>query len=192
MTVRTAYNADGNVSAVTAVNAATGDQTTQYVYGTTLSDSDCTRRHGIPVTTPNRTLNDLHPILSPAGFASALREAEFLGLPIKRPDEPAHARSELEQKFLTLCRRHRLPQPGVNVRVATDVVDFLWPDEHVIVEVDGWESHRTRSAFEEDRARDAHLTALGYSVIRLTWRRLGEDGPNVAKTIRSLLRTRAA
>jgi YD repeat-containing protein len=38
--VLTAYNADGNVSSITAVNRSTGDQLTQYVYGTTLSDSD--------------------------------------------------------------------------------------------------------------------------------------------------------
>ncbi len=36
VTVLTAYNADGNVSSITAVNSVTGDQTTQYVYGTTL------------------------------------------------------------------------------------------------------------------------------------------------------------
>ncbi len=40
VTVRTAYNADGNVSTITAENSATGDQVTQYVYGTTLSDSE--------------------------------------------------------------------------------------------------------------------------------------------------------
>lgn len=40
VTVLTSYNADGNVSAVTAVNLSTGNQTTQYVYGTTLADSD--------------------------------------------------------------------------------------------------------------------------------------------------------
>ena len=39
VTVETAYNADGNVSSITAKNASTGDQVTQYVYGTTLSDS---------------------------------------------------------------------------------------------------------------------------------------------------------
>ena len=39
MTVLTAYNADGNVSAVTAVNSSTGNQVTQFVYGTTLSSS---------------------------------------------------------------------------------------------------------------------------------------------------------
>ena len=39
VTIETAYNADGNVSSITAKNSFTGDQTTQYVYGTTLSDS---------------------------------------------------------------------------------------------------------------------------------------------------------
>jgi RHS repeat-associated protein len=40
VSVTTTYNADGNVSSVTASNASTGPQTTQYVYGTTLSDSE--------------------------------------------------------------------------------------------------------------------------------------------------------
>jgi RHS repeat-associated protein len=40
VSVTTTYNADGNVSSVTASNANTGPQTTQYVYGTTLSDSE--------------------------------------------------------------------------------------------------------------------------------------------------------
>ncbi|MBM3998456.1 MAG: hypothetical protein FJ297_02750 [Planctomycetes bacterium] len=40
ITIRTAYNADGNVSTITADNAISGNQTTEFVYGTTLSDSD--------------------------------------------------------------------------------------------------------------------------------------------------------
>jgi len=40
VTVETSYNADGNVHKITAKNAATGDQVTEYVYGTTLSDSE--------------------------------------------------------------------------------------------------------------------------------------------------------
>jgi RHS repeat-associated protein len=35
-----AYNADGRISTLTAKNNTTGDQLTQYVYGTTLSNSD--------------------------------------------------------------------------------------------------------------------------------------------------------
>ncbi len=40
VTVHTAYNADGNVKSLTADNAATGNQKTEYIYGTTLSDSE--------------------------------------------------------------------------------------------------------------------------------------------------------
>lgn len=40
VTVETSYNADGNVHKITAKNADTGDQVTEYVYGTTLSDSE--------------------------------------------------------------------------------------------------------------------------------------------------------
>jgi very-short-patch-repair endonuclease len=68
------------------------------------------------------------------------------------------------------------------------VVDFLWQPQRLIVEVDGWESHRTRSAFEEDRARDARLKTLGYEVLRLTWRQVEGDASSVAQAVRQLLR----
>jgi RHS repeat-associated protein len=38
--VLTTYNADGNISTLTANNSLTGNQTTTYTYGTTLSDSE--------------------------------------------------------------------------------------------------------------------------------------------------------
>jgi len=52
-------------------------------------------------------------------FAAALRQAEFRGLTIDPALEPDHTRSELETRFLGLCRRRRLPQPEVNVRVSS-------------------------------------------------------------------------
>lgn len=155
---------------------------------TTLSGKSSTRRLGIPVTTPARTLADLHPLLSPARFASAVREAEFLRLVTNGEPLTDRARSELEHRFLVLCRRHRLPQPVVNTRVDSYEVDFLWPSARLIVEVGGWESHRTRSAFEDDRARDARLSVLGFGVLRFTWRQIETDPRGVARTIRSLMR----
>jgi very-short-patch-repair endonuclease len=159
---------------------------------TTLIARHCTRRDGIPVTSPARTLSDLRPLLSSAQFAAALREAEFLQLPIDHPIEPDRAHSELEQAMLALCRRHRLSPPEVNVKIDRFEVDFLWRDQRLVVEVDGWDSHRSRSAFEEDRARDARLAVLGYEVVRFTWRQVTEDARAVAQTIRLLLRARAA
>ncbi|HEY3192331.1 MAG TPA: DUF559 domain-containing protein [Solirubrobacterales bacterium] len=154
----------------------------------TLVSADCTRRKGIPVTKPARTLKDLRRILPSQKFSAVLRQAEFLDLPIGCAFGTDHTRSELEARFLALLRRHRLPQPEVNVRVDRFVVDFLWRRQRLIVEVDGWESHGTRSAFEEDRARDSRLTVLGYDVLRYTWRRVEEDTAEVVRAVRELLR----
>jgi very-short-patch-repair endonuclease len=153
----------------------------------TLTGSDCTRCQGIPVTTPGRTLHDLRRTLPSQVFASMLREAEFLGLPLGSKMPTDHTRSELEARLLRLARRHRLRKPEVNARVDRFVVDFLWRSERLIVEVDGWESHRSRSAFEEDRARDAWLKVLGYDVLRFTWRQIETDASSVAAAIRALL-----
>jgi very-short-patch-repair endonuclease len=126
-------------------------------------------------------------VVGPKSFAAAVREAEFLGLAIGDRFAPDRTRSELEARLLTLCRRHRLPKPRVNARVGPFIVDFLWRERRLIVEADGWESHRTRSAFEGDRARDARLKILGYEVLRLTWRQMNSDPMRVAATIRALL-----
>lgn len=153
----------------------------------TLSPADVTRRAGIPVTKPARTLTDLRRVLPSREFVAALRQAEYLRLPLDDRVAPDHTRSELEAKFLTLCRRHRLPQPEVNIRLDRFLVDFLWRDQRLVVEVDGWESHRMRSAFEEDRARDARLNVLGFTVLRFTWRQIEDDPRRVAKTVREVL-----
>jgi predicted transcriptional regulator of viral defense system len=68
-----------------------------------LSPGEATRRAGIPVTTPSRTLTDLRRFLPQPQFAAALREAEFLRLPIDQSLEPDRTRSELEARFLALA-----------------------------------------------------------------------------------------
>ncbi len=139
-------------------------------------------------------MSDLLRILSETQFAAALREAEFRRLPIGNDSVPARGkgnppriRSELESRFLALIRRHRLPAPNVNVEIDRYEVDFLWRTQRLIVEAGGWESHGTRSAFEEDRARDARLKVLGFDVLRFTWRQIESDSAAVAATIRALL-----
>ena len=51
-------------------------------------------------------------------------------------------------------------------------VDFFWPASRLIVEVDGFEHHRSPAAFERDRRRDACLVGEGYRVMRVTWKHL--------------------
>ena len=69
-------------------------------------------------------------------------------------------------------RAAQLPMPDVNVRIGPIEVDFLWREERLIVEVDGFRFHASRAAFERDRLRDAELQASGFRVMRVTWRQL--------------------
>jgi very-short-patch-repair endonuclease len=148
-----------------------------------------TRRQGIPITTPKRTLRDLHRTLPQPVYRRAVRKALDLRLISKRDlkRDSELTRSELERLFLKLCRRHRLPVPEMNARVDRYEVDFLWREHSLIVETDSFQHHGHRPAFESDRARDARLQALGYRALRFTYRQI-EDAPDqVAATLRTLL-----
>ena len=83
------------------------------------------------------------------------------------------------------------PAPAVNARLGRYEVDFLWPEQRVVVELDGWEGHGHRLAFERDRARDAALQAAGYLVLRFTWRQLRDEPQLVARRIAEALGRRA-
>lgn len=76
----------------------------------------------------------------------------------------------------------------MNEEVLDYVVDFLWPDAAVIVEVDGRQSHGTRAAFQRDRSRDARLTATGYRCLRFTHRDMTDTPAVVANRVRSVMR----
>jgi very-short-patch-repair endonuclease len=65
--------------------------------------------------------------------------------------------------------------------------DFYWPQHKVIVEVDGYQFHGHRSAFERDRRKDQLLTAAGYTVIRFTWHQLCNEPLRVAAVIATTL-----
>jgi very-short-patch-repair endonuclease len=155
----------------------------------TLLPSQVILEDSIPVTKPARTLADLSRTLPEYRFAPILLRAEkrwpdigSWGGGTEDPD-----RTELERRFLALCRRHSLPKPDCQVIIGPYTVDFLWPAANLIVEVDGWETHGTRTAFESDRARDAWLTSRGYRVVRFTWRQVKHDGTGVAQTVRAIL-----
>jgi very-short-patch-repair endonuclease len=152
-----------------------------------------TLRKGIAVTKPVRTLRDLHRISTEPQYRRAVRRALDLRL-IDSGDLKAEeelTRSELERVFLSLCRRHRLPQPEVNRRIGPYEVDFLWRPEQVIVETDGFRHHGNRASFESDRARDAYLQSLGYRVLRFTYRQLTDDRSAVVAALQSLLGQRS-
>jgi very-short-patch-repair endonuclease len=149
----------------------------------TLTKSETTMRDGIPVTTPSRTLEDL-----PADRARrARRQAEFDRLPLSGTHPTDRTRSELERDFLNLCRRHHLAAPEVNVRIEAYTVDFLWRNQRLIVETDGYGAHAGRQAFIDDRVRDARLALLGWDVHRFSDWQIDHEPGEVAETLRALL-----
>ena len=100
-------------------------------------------------------------------------------------------RSELEERFLELCRDHGLPRPRVNHHVEGRERDFVFPGHRLVVETDGWRHHHSREAFEQDRLRDAELARAGYRTLRFTHRRLAEAPGEVAATVGAVLRSPA-
>lgn len=173
-----------------------------------------TVQRGIPVTTVARTLVDLAKVLPAPQLERAVAQAEVLrlldmrsidevlardgrrrGAPALRAVlslEPQVTRSELEQRFLVLCRRAGLPVPRVNALVWVGPgqaleVDFLWERPRVVVETDGRAFHDTASGFATDRRRDAALTTAGYRVHRFSWTQVARHPAEVIRTLRVLL-----
>jgi len=170
-----------------------------------LHPADATRHDGIPVTSPARTLLDLATQLPNRELARAVEEAQVRRLVTDRSlneqfsryprhrgagrlreaarTEPTLTRSEAERRLIELIRAARLPEPRANARVGRYEVDLLWPEQRLVVEVDGYAFHSTRAAFERDRRRDADLQAAGYRVIRVTWRQIAEEPEAVVATL---------
>jgi very-short-patch-repair endonuclease len=174
-------------------------------------------KEGIPVTSVHRTIYDLSSTVSVDDVVAMIKEAEYLNLwdrlslwglldryPSKRgsrnlrlalnriTEEPTgRKRSRLEERFAPFLRRHHLPLPRFNDWIALEGkgyrADCHWPATRLIVELDGWEGHSTRSAFQDDRARDRALKVAGYSVIHLTWAQLDSEPTQVAADLRKLL-----
>ena len=92
-----------------------------------------------------------------------------------REGGPVLTRSQRERLMRRLVREAGLAQPQSNVRVAGYEVDFLWAEQRVVVEVDSWQFHGHRAAFERDRRKSMRLTDSGYIVIRITARQLVDE-----------------
>jgi len=162
----------------------------------TLTPKLATSHRGIPVTTPSRTIADLRRAASTRGCPAkilpwelrrAIRQAEVLGLATGAEELTERSRSDLELVFLRLCRRHRLREPEINVWVGSLQVDFLWRQERLIVETDGYRYHRGRAAFENDHTRDLELRALGYEVKRFSDRQVAEEPDKLVAALKEAL-----
>lgn len=70
------------------------------------------------------------------------------------------------------------------------LVDLLWTEGQVVVEIDGYGYHTTPSAFVADRQRDYELTFSGYLVLRLPHDFVVEDPRLALERIRDFVRFR--
>jgi len=182
-----------------------------------LPPAERTAHRGVPVTSLARTLVDLGALVSPGRLRRAVEQSDRLELfdrravmPIleRRAGRPGVAalagllddaarhglprtRSLLEADFIEFCRSYELPRPQVNRYDGTQEVDFRWPAARIVVETDGWRFHRDRAAFERDALRSQRLAAEGWTVVRVTWRQLGEDPAGVAQRLRAMLVARS-
>lgn len=132
------------------------------------SDLPSTRVRGLPVTTVERTLSDLASDVRERARA----EAEVRRLAPRGEDPPSLTRSEAERRLLSLLRRAGIPPDATNARLGRFEVDLLYRHPRLVIEVDGYAYHGHRLAFERDKVRDAELQAMGFRVLRVTWRQL--------------------
>ena len=175
--------------------------------------TDRRTRHGLPLTSPERTLLDMAETSAPAETARALREARVSGLvtpagierrlgaatgrrgvPILRSllqsssTEPT--RSQTERRFRELVRGAGLTGPLVNHPVNGYLCDFVWPGRRLIVETDDFNTHGDPRTFASDRARDADLQRAGYRVLRFTRDQILHEPLRVLAAVAALLTNR--
>ena len=178
-----------------------------------LPPQEVTLKDGIRVTTVERTLLDLATLLDDRQLGRALVAAErnnrlrwselrrLLAVPGRRAGmsrlervasqadpRAVETRSGVEVDFLALCRGADLPAPQVNVLVEGRLVDFLWPLQRVIVEIDSFRYHGDRIAFERDRGSTLSLEAAGYRVLRPTESTLSLDAKSFLGLLKQTLR----
>ncbi|HEV2790059.1 MAG TPA: hypothetical protein VGV69_02010 [Solirubrobacterales bacterium] len=184
-------------------------------FSSCLAAEDRARREGIPVTALPRTLLDLAATARPDRLERYLERAEELGLfdlhaveallaragghrgrgrlrralAIYQPD-PAFVRSRFEGRFRRLVRDAGLPAPSMNFNVAEYELDAYWPKLRFAVELDLFETHGTRAAFERDRLRQEGLKLIGVEMIRVTEPRLRREPEAVIRNLATLLERR--
>jgi predicted transcriptional regulator of viral defense system len=181
-----------------------------------LDDEDRAVHAGIPVTSVARTLLDhAAAVTTDARLERALERAEERGLfdlramdallgrvgshagvgrlrralAIYRAD-PALTRSKLERRFRELVRRSKLPMPAANFWVGGYELDAYWLAERFAVELDVYETHGSRAAFERDRRRREDLKLQGIETTQVTGPRLDREPVEVIGRIEALLEQR--
>ena len=176
-----------------------------------LTDVDRALREGIPVTSLPRTLLDLAAAIHFDWLEKMVERSEELGLfdlraveellgrtvghhghgrlrraiSLYRPS--SFTRSGLENRWLELVLAAGLPQPRMNHFEHGFELDCYWPEHRFAVELDVFETHGTRAAFERDRKRQEDLLLVGIAMTRVTGPRLEREPEEVIRRVARLL-----
>jgi hypothetical protein len=175
-----------------------------------LQPRDITRQHGVPTTTRARTLLDLAPSLTHAQLTRLVHDERregrihqaaltdiiarnplHPGTKLLRPfaeDRANPTASGLEDLFRAFIKKYDLPEPIINFNLRRKQPDAYFPEHNLIVELDGWDFHKDREAFEEDRERDAENLRHGTPTIRITEQRLTHDPDREAQRLHEILK----
>jgi very-short-patch-repair endonuclease len=156
-------------------------------------------RGRIRVSSPPRTILELSADLDVMLLEFAVAEANFrriasdaelrdqvernagkrgvrrLGRVLNLPGGPRRTRSPGERHLLHALRDHGIDGYEVNAKIHGYEVDFLWRDLAFVLELDGWDAHNGRVAYERDRLKIAVLEAHGLTVMPVSGRRVRDD-----------------
>ena len=95
--------------------------------------------------------------------------------------------SKLEKRFLELLRQAGLPLPQTNRVASAHRIDCRWPEHRLTVELDSYQFHNSRYAWEEDRKREREAHHRRDRFRRYSWRDVFEDPSAMLKELRDLL-----
>ena len=184
-------------------------------FSSILAAEDRREREGIPVTSVPRLLLDLAIRARPDQLERLLERAEELelldlhtvedvldragghrgrgrlrqALALYQPD-PSFTRSRFEKSFRRRVIAAGHPSPSMNFNVEGFELDAYWPDLRFAVELDLYETHGTRAAFERDHVRQEELKLLGVEMIRVTRPRFQREPEAVMRNLAALLTRR--
>lgn len=182
------------------------------VHRAVLTRADVCTQLGIRVTSAARTVLDIAPrvtektltrVVNELMIARYLRARQLAELLDRCPRHPGArrvipfaetadnaTRSKFERDFLAFTERFGLPRPQVNVQVAGREVDAYFPEERVIVELDGYQFHSSKARFRSDRDHDADALALDILTVRVTTDRLDFTPEKEARRLDAILERR--
>jgi very-short-patch-repair endonuclease len=100
------------------------------------------------------------------------------------------ARSEAERLVVQLLRGADIKGWEANFPVGPYEVDIAFPDQRVVIEIDGWAFHSNHEAFQKDRKRQNWLALRGWQVLRFTWLDLTAHPGRVRAEIRAAISAR--